>query len=135
MINEFRGKYFFASNFSDSKITLNDIEFENAEAAFHSFKDISRQKEFSNLDSSLAKRKGRHVTLRKDWEDIKDDIMYQVVKAKFSQNEDLLEKLLATENEELIEGNTWSDYYWGVCNGKGKNKLGKILMKVRDELK
>ena len=40
-----------------------------------------------------------------------------------------------TNNEELIEGNTWNDTYWGVCNGRGQNHLGKILMKVRSLLK
>jgi ribA/ribD-fused uncharacterized protein len=134
MINEFRGKYYFLSNFSDSKITINDITFNNGESAFHSFKDISRQSDFANLDPSTAKRKGRNVKLRHDWENIKDDIMYQVVKAKFTQNEDLKERLLATGEEHLEEGNTWGDKYWGVCNGVGKNRLGKILMKVRDEL-
>ena len=55
--------------------------------------------------------------------------------AKFTQNEELKEKLLATENEELVEGNTWHDTYWGVCNRRGKNKLGKILMRIREELR
>ena len=52
---------------------------------------------------------------------------------KFS-NPDLKEKLLATGNEELVEGNWWGDQYWGICDGIGKNKLGKLLMKVRKEL-
>ena len=60
--------------------------------------------------------------------------MYDVVKAKFSIKH-LKEMLLATGNEELIEGNLWNDTYWGVCNGKGQNKLGKILMRVREELR
>lgn len=134
MINEFRGKYYFLSNFSDSKITINGITFLNAEAAFQSFKDIERQSEFSNLNPSSAKRKGRNVRLRHDWEQVKDNIMYQVVKAKFEQNDDLRLKLIATNNEYLEEGNTWNDTYWGVCRGRGKNMLGKILMKVRSEL-
>ena len=56
------------------------------------------------------------------------------VKAKFSKNPILKAKLLATGDAELIEGNWWNDTYWGVCKGVGKNKLGKILMRVRDEL-
>ena len=135
MIGEFRGKYYFLSNFSDSKIIINGITFLNGESAFHSFKDISRQSEFANLEPSIAKRKGRHVKLRQDWEEVKDDIMYQVVKAKFQQNNDLKEKLIATGDEYLEEGNTWNDTYWGVCKGRGKNMLGKILMRVRLELK
>ena len=68
-------------------------------------------------------------------EEVKDQIMYEIVLNKFSQNEELREKLIATGDEYLAEGNTWHDTYWGVCNGKGKNKLGKILMQVREELK
>lgn len=135
MINEFRGSYYFLSNFSDSKIIINNITFLNGESAFHSFKDISRQSDFANLDPSTAKRKGRNVKLRGDWEKVKDDIMYQVIKEKFEQNKDLKQKLIATGDEYLEEGNTWNDTYWGVCRGRGKNMLGKILMKVRLELK
>jgi len=56
------------------------------------------------------------------------------VRAKFEQNPDLAAKLIATGDEELVEGNTWGDTYWGVCRGVGQNKLGKILMNVRQEL-
>ena len=72
--------------------------------------------------------------LRKDWEQVKDDIMYEVVRAKFIQHPILAQQLLDTRDAELIEGNNWGDTYWGVCNGYGKNMLGRILMRVRDEL-
>lgn len=135
MIKEFKGKYYFLSNYSKSKIVINGITFLNAEARFHSFKDIKRQSEFASLDPATAKRKGRSVRLRHDWEEIKDDIMYLVVKAKFEQNSDLKEKLIATGDDEYLEeGNRWNDTYWGVCKGRGKNMLGKILMRVRSEL-
>lgn len=134
MIKEFKGKYYFLSNYSKSNIIINGITFLNAEAALHSFKDIKRQSEFASLDPATAKRKGRSVRLRHDWEDIKDDIMYLVVKAKFEQNSDLKDKLIATGDEYLEEGNTWNDTYWGVCKGRGKNMLGKILMRIRSEL-
>ena len=73
--------------------------------------------------------------LRGDWEEVKDNIMYEICKAKFTQNEDLKEKLLATGNDILEEGNTWGDRVWGTVNGVGENRLGKILMRVREELR
>ena len=60
--------------------------------------------------------------------------MYEIVLAKFTQNPDLKEKLLATGDESLEEGNTWGDTIWGTVDGVGENRLGKILMRVRDEL-
>ena len=116
------------------------MKFKNTESAFQSYKDLSRQNDFEILDARTAKFLGRQVDLRNDWDLVKDDIMYKVVKAKFQQNEELLERLKATGNMLLIEGNDWHDNYWGDCTCnkckhiKGKNKLGKILMKLRKEL-
>lgn len=61
--------------------------------------------------------------------------MYEICLAKFSQNEELKIKLLATGDEHLEEGNTWGDRIWGTVNSKGQNHLGKILMRVREELR
>lgn len=61
--------------------------------------------------------------------------MYEICLAKFTQNENLKLKLLETEDAYLEEGNDWGDKEWGLVNGNGKNKLGKILMRIRDELK
>lgn len=137
MINEFRGHYYFLSNFFSAPVTWDGITYQNNEAAFQSAKVLDRsiRKEFSTLDASLAKRKGRHVQLRPDWEDVKYDIMYEICLAKFSQNEDLKIKLLKTGSEYLEEGNTWGDMIWGTVNGKGHNYLGQILMKVRQKLR
>jgi len=74
------------------------------------------------------------LTLRDDWESIKDEIMYTIVKDKFVRNEEAKELLLFTGSSHLYEGNTWGDEYWGTVNGKGKNKLGLILERVRSEL-
>jgi ribA/ribD-fused uncharacterized protein len=136
MINEFKGKYYFLSNFYSAPVMYEGLLYQNNEAAFQSakIKDLDRRKQFCNLDPSTAKKKGRNVLLRNDWEDVKDEVMYQCVKDKFTRNQDLKQKLIDTGNEELIEGNTWNDTYWGVCRGRGKNMLGKILMKVRDEI-
>lgn len=134
-ISEFRGKYYGFSNFGPGEVTVFGYKFDNGEAAFHSQKDPSRAAEFVGLNPSEAKKLGRRVKLRPDWEQVKDSIMEKVVFAKFSQNEDLKQLLLATGDAELIEGNTWGDMYWGQVNGIGLNKLGKILMKVRFKLK
>lgn len=76
----------------------------------------------------------RKVKIRRDWEKVKDHIMYDAVKAKFTQHQDLKEILLKTGEAKLIE-HTENDSYWGDGgNGKGKNKLGKILMQIRKEL-
>ncbi len=74
---------------------------------------------------------------REDWDMVKQDIMYGIIRAKFTQNPDLCDKLLATGALMLIEGNDWDDRYWGVDKhtGEGKNHLGKILMRVRNELR
>jgi predicted NAD-dependent protein-ADP-ribosyltransferase YbiA (DUF1768 family) len=77
---------------------------------------------------------GRSVKLRPDWESIKLDVMETAVRIKFTDPE-LAAKLIATGDEELIEGNWWNDTFWGVCNGVGENHLGKILMKVRADIK
>lgn len=137
-IDSFRGKHFFLSNFFPAEVTYNGLTFQNNEAAFQAQKTFSPEEQtaFSDLDPRTAKRRGRHVRLRTDWEDVKDGIMEDIVRAKFTQNPKLGEQLLSTGNAVLIEGNTWNDRYWGVDarSGAGKNHLGKILMKVRSEL-
>ena len=137
MINEFKGKYFFLSNFYNAQVEYEGLLYKNNEAAFQSAKvvDMERRKQFCKLDPSTAKRKGRNVTLRHDWEQIKDKVMEDCVRDKFTRNEELRQRLLDTGDEELVEGNVWGDQYWGVCRGRGKNMLGKILMRVREELK
>ncbi len=113
------------------------MTYQNNEAAFQSAKvtDKNIRKEFTSLNPSDAKKKGRRVQLRENWDSIKFDIMYDIVKRKFTQNPDLMAKLLSTGNAYLEEGNTWGDRTWGTVNGKGRNNLGIILMRVRDELK
>lgn len=87
-----------------------------------------------------SKHLGRKIKIKKDWDNIKDQIMYEIVKAKFS-NPFLAKKLINTGDEILCEGNYWHDNYWGACNCPNckllprKNMLGQILMRVREELK
>lgn len=134
MIDKFEGRYAFLSNFFEAPVEFRGLKFRNNEAAFQSMKTNKRE-QFVNLSANDVKRLGRKVKLREDWEFVKDKIMYEVVIEKFKQNQDLKYKLLDTRDEELVEGNWWNDTYWGVCEGVGENKLGKILMKVREELR
>ena len=139
MISRFDGEYFFLSNFYQCKVVYDGIEYGSAEAAFQAAKttDYDTRCIFAKLNPSQAKRLGRTIQLRPDWEDIKFKIMKDIVARKFTQNFDLKQKLLYTGNEKLIEGNSWHDYIWGMnfsCT-IGENNLGKILMEVRDELK
>lgn len=83
---------------------------------------------------AIAKKLGRKVELRKDWESIKLDVMYELLCDKFDIPE-LQQLLLDTGDAKLIEGNHWQDCFYGVCDGKGLNHLGKILMRIRSEIR
>lgn len=80
-----------------------------------------------------AKKIGNSLHLRSDWEDRKLPTMEELLRKKFNLPY-LSRKLVGTSGELLIEGNTWGDHYWGVCDGWGENNLGKLLMRIRDEL-
>lgn len=136
MIDNFRDAYAFLSNFYDVPVEYNGLCFCNSEAAFQAQKtvDETERVQFANLDASNAKRLGRIISLRDDWERVKIQVMYEVCYAKFIQNPRLAKWLIETGDEILVEGNTWNDKFWGVCNGEGANNLGKILMAIRTEL-
>lgn len=136
-ITSFSNAYAFLSNFYFCPVEIDGLVFRSAEAAFQAQKtsDETEKKFFTGYSPALAKQRGRKLPLRSDWEQIKLDVMYRVVSAKFTQNTQLAECLLQTGDAELIEENSWGDTYWGRCNGQGENHLGIILMKVRDELR
>lgn len=136
----FRKEYFFLSNFYEGKtFEYKGMKFTNGEAAFQSQKCISKQKEFEMIKPDQAKRLGKNVPLRNDWEQVKDQIMYEVCYAKFSQDENLKNQLISTGDLELVEGNHHGDRIWGKTYCKktmswvGENKLGENLMKLREE--
>lgn len=137
MITSFKDKYFFLSNFYEVPVIFDGIKYQNNEAAFQAQKciDPKERSKFSELNPSEAKKLGRKIELRSDWEDVKVDIMRKIVFAKFTQNPDLTLELLNTKDEELVEGNNWNDKIWGKVNGEGQNLLGKILMEVREEIR
>jgi ribA/ribD-fused uncharacterized protein len=136
-IADFRGSYRFLSNFEGPEIGYEGLTYKTVEAAFQAAKT-------TNLDEKLyiqglptpgqAKRAGRKVTLRPEWESIKLSVMEALLRQKFAQSP-WGEWLLATGDEELIEGNAWGDTFWGICEGVGTNHLGILLMKIRSELR
>ncbi len=140
IIDNFRGRYYFLSNFYEIPILYNGLMYQSSEAAFQAQKTLDNniRKDFTKLDPRQSKRLGKKVQLRDNWNKIKTGIMAEIVHAKFTQHPELVEKLLLTENATLIEGNTWHDNYYGSCycekctNKEGRNYLGKILMEERE---
>lgn len=145
----FKGEMFFLSNFYESKITVTitdrsgkkrDYIFQTAEHLFQACKAVHDEDFFKIAQSETpgeAKKIARTIKMRENWEEIKIDVMTGIILKKFTQNQTLKNKLIATGNIELIEENDWNDTFWGVDikTKKGQNHLGKILMEVREELK
>lgn len=136
-IDSFNGEYYFLSNYYYSPIVFEGIHYPTVEHAFQAAKTLNNNKrlEIAKMRTpGQAKKAGRTISLRPDWEEVKFDVMKKCVKSKF-EDYDLRNRLLSTGDVELIEGNWWNDTVWGVCNGIGQNNLGKILMEVRDEIR
>ncbi len=138
VIDSFQGQYRFLSNFWPAEVQFEGLIYPTAEHAYQAAKtpDRAERQRIAALPTpGDAKRAGAALPKRPDWDAKKLAVMELVVRDKFTRNPDLRAKLLATHHAQLIEGNTWNDQFWGVCNGKGENHLGRILMKVRDELR
>lgn len=141
-ISSFSGDYDFLSNFYilSEPMTYEGIEYNSSENAYQAakFQPIPVKKHISTLSPGQSKRFGRKEPgLRKDWEEVKVNIMREILILKFS-NQELFDKLYNTGDVFLIEGNTWHDNFWGCCppnNTEGKNMLGKLLMEVRSLLR
>lgn len=143
-IAAFRGKYAFLSNFHRCAVTLDGVTYGSSEAAFQAAKcdDDGYRARLAGLKTpAAAKRAGSRagfakagLTLRPDWDDIRVDAMRDVLDAKFRQHPELGNKLCATGNAVLQEGNTWGDAFWGVTKTGGKNWLGQCLMELRSVL-
>lgn len=146
VIREFQGTYRPFSNFWFVKVSLDGLVYPTVEHAYQAAKTLDEEdRDFIRHAPKPgdAKRAGKNLILRSDWEDIKRSIMLDLVRQKF-QRADLKKLLLSTGDAELIEGNHWHDNYWGVCycgicqnnmNIIAHNWLGKTLMQVREELR
>jgi len=147
-IEGFKGRWAFLSNFYLCDIEHQGIRYPSVEHFYVSMKCNNEQmingkhytigdfrEMIANTPSpGLVKKIGQKIKVRSDWDNKKLEFMNWAIREKF-KDINLAELLVQTEDIDLIESNTWNDTFWGVCNGKGKNHLGKILMKVRDELR
>ena len=135
MIESFSGEYRFLSNFYPVENYLDGVTYPTVENAYQAAKtlDLEKRKEFLHAPPGLAKRLGQRLELRPDWDSVKMSVMTQLNEQKY-MHPDLREKLCDTYPQDIVEGNTWGDTFWGVCNGKGSNHLGKILMAIRMQL-
>lgn len=129
------------SNFTRSPVTVEGLTYATAEAAYQSGKTDDpewKRRLAATTNPVIAKRLGRRVPLKPGWDRVAE--MEKVLRAKFAQGTEWATRLLATWDRELVEANTHHDRWWGRCDcprcgGKGENQLGKLLMKLRDELR
>lgn len=140
MIAEFQNEFRFLSNFHPCRIDWEGITYPSVEHAYQASKtlDQKERRQIANLSTpGKAKRAGQKLEIRPDWEEVKVPITESLVRQKFTRHSSLKRLLLATGNQEIQEGNTWNDTFWGVSlpTGEGRNELGEILMRVRRELR
>lgn len=125
------------SNFESCRVEYENMIYHSSEGAYQAAKtlDLDIRKKFCSMPPSLCKKEGRKLVIREDWNDVKLQVMKDVLISKFTLNIDLKDKLIATGDKYLEETNWWGDTYWGVCNGIGENNLGIILMNVQNIVK
>ncbi len=144
MISEFSGDYEFLSNFFVSPLQYAGKEWPTVEHLFQAQKSVHEaEREMIRMAATpgKTKRMGRkNVILRPDWEEVKEDLMLELLRLKFTQHPDFGDKLRLTGKALLEEGNRWHDNFWGNClcpeceDIEGRNLLGKLMMRVRDEI-
>lgn len=137
MIDSFTGPNRFLSNFYPCLVRYNgnELSYPSVEHAYQAQKTRNVNDQIivcKARTAGEAKRLGRQLKMREDWNEVKVNIMRDLLRFKFG-HKDLLDKLLATGDVQLIEGNWWGDRFWGVCGGRGENMLGKLLMEIRAE--
>lgn len=147
-VTQFIKQYRFLSNFWETPVEFEGTVYPSAEHAYQAAKTLEPEYRESVLltpTPGKAKRMGKHVPIRPDWDDVKLEVMETILRDKFGpHNAGLNELLSVTKGQELIEGNFWHDTFWGVClgskkcdcspdNPQGNNNLGLLLMKIRDE--
>lgn len=151
-INSFTYPNRFLSNYHLCPVTVDGITYPSSEHAYMAQKsdqyveviDLETRSskmvhwkmrcQDKNVPPATIKRESRNVTLVPGWDENRLATMEKVLRAKF-KNDAEMNMLLDTGDATLIEGNNWNDTYWGMCNGVGENHLGKILMKIREDIR
>lgn len=137
VINGFQGPFRFLSNFYRVQVEMDGFLYPSVEHAYQAAKTLdvgSRTTIQLATKPGDAKRLGRRVKLRDDWESIKLDVMLGLLRDKFTYPV-LRSWLLDTGESVLIEDNNWGDRFWGSVDGEGDNHLGRLLMRVREEIR
>lgn len=137
VIEKFSGANRFLSNFWPCEVELDAEVYRTVEHAYQAAKTLDLQARAyirQQPTPGRAKKLGREVEQRPNWEDMKVAVMRMLLRQKF-QDPVLRAKLLGTGDCGLMEGNNWGDRFWGVCRGKGENWLGVLLMQVREEIR
>lgn len=137
MISRFSNEYRYLSNFHRVTVEFEGLLYTSVEHAYQAAKSLDpdvRLVVANAATSAAAKAVGRALNLRPDWEDVKIEIMRELLAKKFQSGTLLAGQLIQTYPYELVEGNTWGDRFWGVCRGEGENWLGLLLMDRRDTL-
>lgn len=135
-VEDFRGEYRWLSNFHLCEVEFDGEVYKSTEHAYQAAKTFLPAERRAIREAETcgqAKRLGQKVSMRPDWDDVKVDIMRDLLRQKFKYP-DLRQKLVETGRQHLVEGNTWGDRFWGVCAGEGENHLGRLLMDVRAEI-
>ncbi len=140
LIDGFRDKYHFLSNFYKCKVEFEGVIYPSSEHAYQASKTENMKAKkiiAQTLSEWEAKILGNEFKYGQTvgYQRQKTTIMYNIVRAKFSQNASIRSQLVSTGSALLIEGNPWNDTFWGQCGNLGQNHLGKILMQVRNLLK
>lgn len=129
----FVGELEFLSNFYETEFQWRGRNWRCVETAFQAAKAVD-ENEFEKMASSRspseAKRRGRGCKLVENWDDLRHEIMAELLAAKFAGGSDLAKRLAGTSGE-LVENNNWGDRHWGKVNGRGENWLGRLLMARR----
>ena len=133
----FAEPFAFLSNFYPCTVTFEGETYSTVEHAYQAAKtlDPAQRAHIQKLATpGQAKRAGRDVTLRSDWDQIRVAVMRNLLEQKFAPGSVCAHKLCLTEDHLIEETNTWGDTFWGVCRGEGLNVLGELLMEIRADL-
>lgn len=139
MIESFKNEYAWLSNMEPCEIFHKGKIYSCVESAYQMEKCANEEDKdrFTGMNGYEAKREGRKIEIREDWDEVKVKIMGSLLKKKFINIPSFRAKLEATGDEEITEGNYWHDNFWGDCTCvkcadiEGRNALGKMLMQIR----